>query len=125
MNFKNVLDIVLKYKTYIILAIIIIIVMLNFESIKTHVVDLLPKKEVNRIETENKQIQKQYDNNIDSIAYYKSLYQAAKDKADSSKAVTKNIKTKTNAEVTIIPSLPYDSNVSLFSRDLEDYLSNR
>lgn len=125
MVWKSIWDFILKYKTYFLLAIIVIIVMINFIPIKNGVMKLLPKQEVKAIQDQSKQLEKQHDKNDDSIAYYKNLYETAKVQADSSKVVTKYIKIKTNEEVNHIPSLPYDTNVALFPSDLEDYLTNR
>ena len=118
-NNKKYVD---KYKTYLLLAIIVIILAIVFTPSANK---FLTRKEVKIIVKENKELMKQYQKNLDSIQIYKKMYLEEAQKADSSKTITKIIKIKTNEEVNRIPSLPFDSNVNLFSRDLEEYLINR
>jgi len=111
-----------KYKTYLLLAAIIIILAIVFTPSADK---FLTRKEVKVIVKENKELMKQYQKNLDSIEIYKKMYLEEAKRADSSKTITKIIKIKTNEEVNRISTLPFDSNVSSFTRDLEQYLINR
>ena len=122
MFWKELFQYVDKYKTYLLLAIIVIILAIVFTPSANQ---FLTGKQVKVIVKENKELMKQYQKNLDSIQIYKKMYLEEAQKADSSKTITKIIKIKTNEEVNRIPSLPFDSNVNLFSRDLEEYLINR
>jgi|694.fasta_scaffold28202_6 hypothetical protein len=122
MFWKEFFKYVDKYKTYLLLAVIIIILVIIFTPSSSK---FLTRKEVKVILKENKALMKQYQKNLDSIEIYKKLYADEKNKADSSKTITKVIKIKTDEDVNRIPTLSFDSNVALFTRDLEQYLLNR
>jgi hypothetical protein len=122
MFWKEFFKYVDKYKTYLLLAVIIIILVITFTPSSSK---FLTRKEVKVIVKENKALMKQYQKNLDSIEIYKKLYVDEKNKADSSKTITKIIKIKTDEDVNRIPTLSFDSNVALFTRDLEQYLLNR
>jgi hypothetical protein len=122
MFWKEFFKYVDKYKTYLLLAVIIIILVITFTPSSSK---FLTRKEVKVIVKENKALMKQYQKNLDSIEIYKKLYVDEKNKADSSKTITKIIKIKTDEDVNHIPTLSFDSNVALFTRDLEQYLLNR
>ena len=122
MFWKEFFKYVDKYKTYLLLAVIIIILVITFTPSSSK---FLTRKEVKVILKENKALMKQYQKNLDSVEIYKKLYADEKNKADSSKTITKVIKIKTDEDVNRIPTLSFDSNVALFTRDLEQYLLNR
>ena len=122
MFWKEFFKYVDKYKTYLLLAAIIIILAIVFTPSASK---FLTRKEVKIIVKENKALMKQYQQNLDSIEYYKKMYADESKKTDSSKTITKIIKIQTHEEVNRIPTLPFDSNIMLFTRDLEEYLINR
>jgi len=122
MFWKEFFKYVDKYKTYLIFAVIIIILAIVFTP---SVEKFLTRREVKVIVKENKELMKQYQKNLDSIEIYKKMYEEQAKKTENSKTITKIIKIKTNEEVNLIRTLPFDSNVSLFTRDLEQYVTNR
>jgi hypothetical protein len=122
MFWKEFFKYVDKYKTYLIFAVIIIILAIVFTP---SVEKFLTRREVKVIAKENKELMKQYQKNLDSIEIYKKMYEEQAKKTENSKTITKIIKIKTNEEVNLIRTLPFDSNVSLFTRDLEQYVTNR
>jgi hypothetical protein len=96
MFWKEFFKYVDKYKTYLLLAVIIIILVITFTPSSSK---FLTRKEVKVILKENKALMKQYQKNLDSIEIYKKLYADEKNKADSSKTITKVIKIKTDEDV--------------------------
>lgn len=108
-----------KYKTYLLLSVIVIILVIIFTpSTKEY----LTRKELKNIVKENKVLMKKYQESLDSIAYYKKIYLDETKLADSSKTITKIIKIKTNEEVNRIVTLPFDTNVELFPNDMDEFL---
>lgn len=119
MTIVSILRFLDKYKTYFLFGIIVILLIVVFtpSSIKT-----LTKREIKVIVKENKGLMKQYKKNLDSIKYYKTLYQEEANKSDSSKKITNKIKIKTNEEVNMVPTFPFDTNIVYFPRELEEFL---
>lgn len=115
-----------KYKTYLIVIVLCIIVFFAFTPVKNKLSDLyLSKTEIGKLKKENEALQKLNQNSIDSANFYKESYLREKLKTEESKKKTVEIKKKTNEEVNIIPSIPNDSNVQLFTNDMEEYLRTR
>lgn len=114
-----------KYKNYIIGIVFLLFITFTIFNTKDRISNYFSKKEIKTYEKEYKNLEKKYQKNIDSILYYKVEYERYKQLADSSKIKTIYIKEKTKNEISKIPSLPFDTNVLYFSRELEEYLSNR
>jgi len=119
MFWKEFFKYVDKYKTYLLLAVIIIILAIVFTPSASK---FLTRKEVKIIIKENKVLMKQYQQNLDSIEYYKKMYADEAKRADSSKIITKIIKIQTNEDVNRIVTLPFDTNVELFPNDMDEFV---
>jgi len=123
---EKILNFLDKYKTYLILIALCFLIFISFNPIKNKVSDyLLTKNEIKDIKNENKNLKKINKEQIDTAIYYKNLFDKEKQKSDSSKELTKQIKTKTNEEVKTIPNIPADSNIRQFPRDMEEFLKSR
>jgi len=123
---EKILNFLDKYKTYLILIALCFIIFISFNPVKNRVSDyLLTKKEIKDIKNENKNLKNINKEQIDTVIYYKNLFDKERQKSDSSKELTKKIKIKTNEEVKNIPNIPVDSNIRQFPRDMEEYLKSR
>lgn len=114
-----------KYKTYILIGVIVLIIVLAFFPVKKKAGEFLTKRDKKLIEKHNKELLKERKKYMDSVEHYRNEFVKYREESEKSKTITVYIKEKTNEEVNLIPTLPLDSNVSLFARDLEEYIANR
>jgi len=85
----------------------------------------MSKKEKKQWEKQNKELIQKLNEIRDSAIYFKNLADSRDILIDSSIQQTQIIIKITNEEVNNIKNIPIDSNVRLYTSDLEQYIQNR
>ena len=124
------LEFIKKYKKYLLVVLSVILVIICGSLLFKPISDrwsafLLSRPQIKQLKSQITKHQENEQKAMDTANYYKELAKKYEASADSSKTITVYIKQKTNEEVNIIPNLSVDSNIRQFSRDMEEYLTNR